>query len=81
MNTTKIMLQNFAYWVDYSLKVIGLIAVFCFVKVNFFSGSLTLQIPNTPVFASVVIDPELEEFFMATKKPVEKNTKIRDTDN
>lgn len=80
MSNAKMILQNFACWIDYSLKIIGLVTVFCFVKVNFFSGSLTLQIPNTPVFASVVIDPELEEFFLATKKPVASKGKTEDND-
>lgn len=61
-------------WLDDTLRIIGLVAVIMFVRVNWFGASIMFQIPNTPVFANVVLNQELEEYLDATKPitPVSK---------
>lgn len=61
-------------WLDDTLRIIGLVAVIMFVRVNWFGASIMFQIPNTPVFANVVLNQELEEYLEVTKPiaPVSK---------
>lgn len=60
----KIRIMN---WLHDTMLVIGVLAAVMFIYVNVFGRVATLRIPNTPVFAQVVVDEQLDEYLEATK--------------
>lgn len=38
-----------------------------FIRVNVYGDPVTLNIPNTPIFLSTVVNEELQEYIEATK--------------
>ncbi|OQB10393.1 MAG: hypothetical protein BWY21_00314 [Parcubacteria group bacterium ADurb.Bin216] len=72
-----ILLNRIARWIDDSLRVIGLIAILMFIKVNFLGEGVTLHIPNTPVFATMNVSPEIEEYLsVLARAEIKSNDKI-----